>query len=230
MNNRNSNKKFLKGLTVAFLLPLTFYIITKVLSKDKIHLPSFYGIEKINGPGDTSFHKVADIQLTNQLGDKVSLNKDLEGKILVIDLFFANCTSVCPKLSTNMELLQKAFKRTFKSQGGFDTSVRFISITTDPARDSFPALRKYADAYHANHDRWWFLTGDRNAIYNYAHNELSVLIKPDEGVESLEHSKKFVLLDQQRYIRGYYDGTDSTDIRRCADDIVLLTLEKKKKK
>jgi protein SCO1/2 len=75
------------------------------------------------------------------------------------------------------------------------------------------------------------LTGDRNVIYDFARNELGVSVQPTGGgVDDLIHTQKLVLVDRDRHIRGYYDGLDSADLKRCADDIILLTLEKKKKK
>ncbi|RYE22615.1 MAG: SCO family protein [Sphingobacteriales bacterium] len=238
MAKKNSNKKFFKGLAVAFLLPLSFYLIAKVMSKDKIHLPNYYVADRVdtttdggNVSTDTVFHKVADINLVNQFGKPISINNDLRGKILVVDFFFVSCPSVCPRLTGNMGLLQKAFRRNPKMESSLDTAVHFLSITVNPERDTFPALRAYADKHQANHDHWWFLTGNKKDIYNYARNELRVYATPgDGGAEDFVHTEKLVLLDQDRYIRGYYNGLDTADLRKCADDIVLLTLEKKRKK
>jgi protein SCO1/2 len=161
----------------------------------------------------------------------VSLNKDLKGKILIVDFFFTTCPDVCPKLTSNLALLQKAFKKDPKKEFVIGNEIQLLSITVDPGRDSVPVLRAYADRYAVDHDRWWFLTGGKPAIYNYARNELGLSVQPgDGGAEDFIHTKKIVVIDQDRYIRGYYDGTDSVALKKCADDVVLLTLEKKKKK
>jgi protein SCO1/2 len=230
MSKKASNKKFAIGIAAAFLLPLSLYLITTALSKDKIPVPRHFIVERVdsfeNGDKmvyDTVFHKTADIELTNQLGDKVSLNKDLRGKILVINFFFADCPTVCPKLTGNMKLLQRAFRKN-------DTGVHLISISVDPERDSFQRLRQYADRYGVNHDRWWFLTGDRKEIYNFARNELHVTMQPgDGGLDDFIHSEKIVIVDKDRYIRGYFNGLDSAEVKKCADDVVLVTMEKKKR-
>ncbi|MGC4059230.1 MAG: SCO family protein [Chitinophagaceae bacterium] len=109
--NKNNNKKFFLGLTVAVLLPFSFYIIAKMLGKDKLAMPRYYNVASVNGPSDTVYHRVADVGFINQFGDHIRLNSDLRGKILVIEVFFAQCGSVCPKLTGNMAILQKAFKR-----------------------------------------------------------------------------------------------------------------------
>jgi len=236
--SKKFNIKFIIGLAVAFLLPLSFYFIAKSLSKDKIHLPGRYGIERVDSSmadgvlqTDTVYHKVADLRLTNQLGDSVSLNKDLEGRIMVVSFFFINCPDVCPKLSSNIGLLQKAFRKNPKMENGLDYSVHFVSISVDPTNDTMQALRLYADSYKANHDHWWFMTGDKQSIYNYARNELKLAVGPgDGGAEDFLHSQKLVLIDAKRIIRGYYDGLDVVDVKKCADDMVLLTMEKERKK
>lgn len=238
MSRKISNKKFALGIAVAVLLPLSLFLLAKALHKDQIDLPDYYlpeGVESRVVEGktvtDTVYHKVADISLTNQLGDKVSINKDLEGKVLVVNFFFARCPSVCPRLTTNVAMLQKAFRKNAKMRTALETDVQLLSMTVNPEYDSFQVLRAYADRFGVNHDRWWFLTGNKQDIYNFARNELRVSVQPgDGGADDFIHTEKLVLIDKDRYIRGYYDGLDSVEIKRCADDIVLLTLEKKRKK
>jgi len=198
-----------------------------VFSWGHVRLPRYYipeGVDsKVRGGKivyDTQYHKVSDLVLTNQLGKTVSLNKDLSDKILVIDFFFVNCPTICPRLSRNMAYLQKAFKKN-------DSIAQFVSITVNPVHDSFPVLRDYANRYSINQDHWWFLTGDKKTIYDYARNQLFVAAgEGDGGVDDFIHTQKIVLVDRHRHIRGYYDGLDSTEIKRCADDIVLIWSEK----
>lgn len=231
MNKKKLLLAVLGALTIAVFVPLSFYLSAKLLSKDKIFLPKHYIADKIdtlneggNVVYDTTFHRVADVRLTNQFGENISLNKDYADKILVVNFFFTHCPTICPKLTQHMKMLERAFKKN-------DTTVHLISITVDPVNDSFPALRKYADGYKINHDHWSFLTGGRKDIYNYAYNELHVLMNEGgQGVDDFLHTQKLVLLDKERHVRGYYDGLDTAELRRCADDIVLLTLEKKRTK
>lgn len=226
----NRSKKYIIGFAVAFLLPLSFYLIAIVKGKDKLALPKHYrliALDTVIRDGhrfqDSIYYQVPDITLTNQLGKVVQLNKDLKNKVLVIQFLFTNCSSVCPAITKNMGVLQKAFKKN-------DTLVQLISITVDPARDSVAAMRAYAERFHVNHDRWWMLTGEKQAIYNYAKDALQMQIgNGDGGVEDLVHSDKLVVLDEQRVIRGYYNANDPFDLKRCADDVVLIGMEKKRK-
>ncbi len=226
----NKTLKYIIGIAVAMVLPLSFYFITRQFSDGRLKIPAYYGVDRINTitqdgktVNDTIFHKVADITLTNQLGQRVSLNKDLKGKILVIDFIFTSCPTVCPQLSGNMKDLQKAY---IKKNPDL---VQFISISVDPARDSVPALRAYADRFHADHDRWWFLTGSRDSIFNYAKNELGLILGDADVPGDFVHSQKFVLLDTARNIRGYFNGQDKAEAKQVADDIYILNVEKRKK-
>lgn len=228
MSGKKSNGKFIIGIAVALLVPLSCFLVVSKMSKGKVKMPGHYGIEKVSG-NDTTYRQVAELSLINQVGEHVSLNKDLQGKMLVVDFFFTDCATTCPQLSKSMKILQTGFRKDNKKEESPDTIAQFISITVNPEKDSFPVLRTYADKYGANPDHWWFLTGDKKTIYNYARNELGVVTGPgDGGAEDFIHSEKLVLIDKDRHIRGYYNGLDPVEVRRCADDIVLLTLEKKK--
>jgi protein SCO1 len=237
MISKKKNYTYIIGIAVALGLPLFCYIVVSTLSKNVIHPPRYYVMDSVavttkNGKKqeDTVFHRVADLRLTNQLGAQISTDSSLKGKILVFDFFFVSCPTICPRLTANLKLLQQAFKKNPKTEFSYDTIVQILSITVNPVADSFQRLRTYADRYGANPDKWWFLTGDKKVIYNFARNELFVtVVAGDGGPDDFIHTEKLVLVDKNRFIRGYYNGLDSADLRRCADDIVLLTLEKGKK-
>lgn len=238
MTDKRFNKKFFIGIAVAFLLPLSFYLIAKALRKDQINMPGYFLADRVDTVilegktrYDTVFHQVHDLELTNQFGELVSLNSDLRGKILVINFFFTACPSVCPKLTDNIRMLQNAFRKDPKKEFKVGDSIHFVSITVDPVRDSFQVLRRYADKFGVDHDSWSFLTGDKHMIYQYARKELRVATPSgDGGADDFIHSEKIIVLDRNRFIRGYYDGLDTAAIKKCADDIVLLTMEKNRKK
>ncbi|MEO7531418.1 MAG: SCO family protein [Sediminibacterium sp.] len=230
-------KKALLGLAVALLLPVTCYLILKYASDNAVDMPRRYLLDTtltrvVNGKEttDSIWHKTANIHLQNQLGDSVSLY-DKPGKILVLDLFFTSCGSICPKLTTNMAKLQQSFLRGGDLRKKVDTSiVQFMSFSVDPQRDSVPVLKAYADRYGVNHDNWWMLTGSRDSIYKFAFEELRVdkfsmePISPD-----FVHTSRFILIDKEYVIRGWYNGLDSSSLSKLAKDIGLLMLEKDKK-
>ncbi len=235
MTNNKKNKTYLLGFLIAVLVPLSFYLITAVTSKGLLHLPKYYVADSVinntDGTKDTVWHRVEDVVLTDQFGDKISLNENYKGKILLVNFIFTNCPSVCPRLTSNMKELQAAFKKDPKRDTGMDTLIQLVSITVDPERDSFPAMRAYADGYRINYKNWSFLTGPREDIYQFARKQLFVNMQEGTGgVEDLIHTQKIVLIDTSRNIRGYYDGLDTGALIQCADDVVLLTKEKKRKK
>lgn len=219
------------GILIAAVLPLSLYLVMRSLHDGHIPMPGYYridGIEAVEKDGvrysDTLYHKVKDLELTNQLGEKVSLNNTLRGKVLVVNFMFTTCQSVCPQITKAVYAMQKAYEKKNPNW------VQFISITIDPERDSVAALRTYSDNYKANHDRWYFLTGSKAAIYSWAKDELGVVLQDNGGAEGLVHSENIILIDPDRYIRGYYNALDVEKMARCVDDIAILKLEKKKRK
>lgn len=231
------SKKALLSLCIVALLPVVSYLIVKTASDDAVIMPGHYFADSVinkvvdgKTTSDTIWHRLDNIALINQLGDTVSLD-DINGSIIIADFFFTRCPSICPTLTKNMKELQDAMKMK-DSRRRIDSSyVRFISFSVDPERDTPEVLKRYADRFGVNHDTWWFLTGDKQKIYDYALHELKLGLQDGSGVDSnFIHTSKFVLIDKYRNVRGYYDGLDSTSMSKLAEDLTLLMLEKDKKK
>jgi protein SCO1/2 len=224
------NKKAFLALMLALVMPLAGYFIVKYYSQDAVHMPARYFtpervvVSEENGKTvtDTIWHKVKNIEFINQLGKKVSLY-DLHGKIVVIDFFFTRCPSICPGLARSMKRLQDSFRKN-------DSIVQFISISIDPQHDSVPQLRKFADRYSANHDTWWFVTGNKKEIYDFALNELKAGLADTEVDTAFIHTENFFLLDSSFIVRGWYNGFDTVKQAQLVQDIPLLMLEKDRKK
>ncbi len=224
------NKKALAAVSLAVLLPLLSYFIVDRYSKDSLVMPKRYFFdtvvtvtEKGQTKQDTVWHKIRAFTLTNQFGKPVSFD-EWKDKIIVADFFFTACPSICPTLTRNMKKLQDAFSKT-------DSIVRFVSFTVDPKRDSAARLKAYADKYNVNQDSWWFLTGAKNEIYDLALNEFKASIAQEEGVDTnFIHTDKFFLLDRDRVVRGWYSGLDSVHLDLLMNDVVLLMMERDKKK
>lgn len=213
---------------LAILLPLTGYLLVKYYSKDAVHIPGryFYDSVETNEKGgkittDTLWHKVKNISFTNQLGKQVSLD-DLKGKILVINFFFTRCPSICPGLAKNMKRLQDSFVKNADI-------VQFISISVDPEHDSVAQLRKFADRFNVNHDSWWFVTGKKNEIYDFALNEIKASVADTNVDSAFIHTENFFLLDSNHIVRGWYNGFDTVKQEQLVRDIPTLMLERDKK-
>lgn len=223
---------------VAVFIPILCYLILKYASETAVDMPRKYlldtvvtRVEKGKMITDSIWHKTSNITLQNQLGETVSLY-DKQGKIMVVDFFFTSCRSICPGLTRSMSKLQQSFLKGGNVRNKIDTSiVQFVSFTVDPEHDSVSVLKDYADRFGVNHDNWWMLTGSKDSIYRFAYEELKVDKFSEEPMSpDFVHTTRFVLLDKDRYVRGYYNGLDSTSLSKLARDIGFLMLEKDKKK
>lgn len=215
-------------LLLVIIIPLTGYYIVKYYSKDAVHIPPRYFYDDVvakekggKTTTDTVWHTVKNISFTNQMGKKVSLD-DLHGKVLVINFFFTRCPSICPGLTRNMKMLQNTFQKN-------PDIVQFISISVDPEHDSTQQLRKFADRFEVNHDGWWFVTGDKKQVYNFALNEIKASVADVNVDTAFIHTENFFLLDSNRIVRGWYNGFDTLKLAQLARDIPTLMLEKDKK-
>ncbi|RPE00195.1 SCO family protein [Aureibaculum marinum] len=163
-------------------------------------------------------HKIADFKLINQNGEIIT-QKDYENKIYVADFFFTRCQTICPVMTTNMSDLQEYFKN--------DSTVKFLSHSVTPDIDSVSVLRAYADKKGVIDSKWNLVTGDKKQIYNLARKSyFAVLDEGDGGAQDFIHTEQFILVDKDRQIRGYYDGTNKEDIQQIIKDIELLKKNK----
>ena len=166
-------------------------------------------------------HKIADFSLTNQNGETIT-NKDYEGKIYIADFFFTRCQTICIAMAYNMSELQAHYKD--------DLDIMFLSHSVTPVMDSVPVLKTYADNKGVINGKWNVTTGTKKHIYELARKSYFAVLDEGNGDENdFIHTEQFVLVDKDRRIRGYYDGTDKEDMKKIIADIVLLKEEYSKK-
>ena len=213
------------GLMLAIALPICGYMFVKYYSKDAVHMPRHYFYDSVSVKEhrgktvpDTLWHQVKNIQFTNQWGKQVSLD-DAKGKIIVMDFFFSRCPSICPNMTKAMRRVQQSFLK-------HPEMVQFISVSIDPEHDSVPHLRRFADRFNANLDNWWFVTGDKQEIYDFAIQEMKANIADTQVDTAFIHTENFFLLDTNRVVRGWYSAFDTTELATLARDIPTLMLEK----
>jgi protein SCO1/2 len=188
-------------------------------SKPLRHLPIFGEKEYTanNGATDTVFHTIQNFSFINQDGQPVT-QQALNGSIYVTDFFFTTCQSICPIMSTQMERIYEKYK-------GND-EVKFLSHTVDPETDTVPQLKAYANKHHADAGQWMFVTGSKKELYGIARTGYLLNAEQgDGGPDDFIHTQNFALIDKDKRIRGFYDGTDSTDINQLIKDIDLLLAE-----
>ncbi len=162
----------------------------------------------------TAEHHILDFQLTDQKGRIVTL-ADIKGKVVLADFFFTTCGSICPKMSTQLERVQKAYKD--------DPRFMILSHSVTPEIDSVETLAAYADMHGADPERWRFLTGDRRQIYRLARKSwFAVKDTGDGGPDDFMHTENLILADALGRLRGFYDGTNPDDVDRAIEDIGKL--------
>lgn len=166
--------------------------------------------------------EISDFELLERSGQMVRL-QDLAGQVWVADFFFTSCAGICPMMSNQMSRLQEELAGV--------AGVRLVSISVDPERDTPERLRRYAERYGADPQQWWFLTGEKAAIYKLSRESFRLGVeetKPEDrgpDTEEVLHSSKFVLLDRAGRIRGYYDGDIPDTVPRLARDVRRLLAE-----
>ena len=165
----------------------------------------------------SKYHTIADFSFVNQNGDTIT-QKNYEGKIYVADFFFTTCGSICPKMSTNLVDVQKAVLNNPK--------VMLLSHTVFPEVDSVSVLKEYAIKYGVVDSKWNLVTGDKKEIYKMARKSyLAVKQGRPDQLYDMVHTENFVLVDQKRRVRGFYDGTNKDEIKRLLEDIDFLCKE-----
>jgi protein SCO1 len=180
---------------LALILGLGGLLVIRTAEKSRDTLPLLGSVPQFEG--------------VNQDGTPFGL-PSLQGKISVVDFMFTNCPGICPAMSGNMSKLYDSFAS--------ESRLQFISISVDPDRDTLAALQDYARGFGVNDSRWQFLWMPIDDVISLSENgfKLSAQNLPSG------HSNRFVLVDQQGRIRGYYDGTDDTDMAKLSLDIPKL--------
>lgn len=163
-------------------------------------------------------HRTLPFKLVNQYGDTIT-EKNVEDKIFVADFFFTTCPSICRDMAVEKRRLQEVFKN--------DDQITILSHTVTPEMDSVPVMREYAEMQGAIKGKWELLTGDKPQIYQLARQSyFAVLDEGGNGDESdFIHTENFVLVDPNKRIRGFYDGTSKEDVDLLIADIAILKEE-----
>ena len=196
-----------------------FYQLLKVDEKLKIYNPADVNPRLVDFSMKhiTKDHTIADFELTNQNGQKIT-NKNYKNKIYVADFFFTRCQTICINMAYNMGELQNLYKK--------DTDIMFLSHSVTPVIDSVTVLKEYADRKGVIDGKWNITTGAKTHIYELARKSYFAVLDEGTGDENdFIHTEQFVLVDKEKRIRGYYDGTEKEDMEKLKKDIVLLKEE-----
>lgn len=167
---------------------------------------------------DTMYHRIADFRLLNQ--DSIFIdNHTFDNGVYVANFFFTHCPSICPTMQRNLLKVYGKYKG--------DERVRFLSHSIDFRYDSPSVLKAYAERLGVTNDQWQFVTGSKAAIYGLSDSYM-VYTKEDADVPGgYDHSGHLLLVDQNRHIRGAYDGTNDAQVQQLLEDLATLLKENK---
>jgi protein SCO1/2 len=207
--------KYSFGIAFAFIMLLSSCEnppALKVLGEKVVQRKTVNG-QVVN---DTVTATIPPFSFIDQDGKIVDTNT-VKGKIYVVDFFFTHCPSICPKMKAEMH-------KVYEKYNGNDVVI--LSHSIDSGRDSVSVLKDYANKLNIDNDKWHFLTGNRDSIYSIADRYLAYAKEDKDAPGGFVHDGNFILIDKQRHIRGYYDGTTDDGTQKLMDDIDKLLHEK----
>ena len=192
-----------------------FYTILKPVETLPIYQPAEVNEKLVDSSivHVSKYHKISDFTLTNQNGEKIT-QENYNDKIYVADFFFTTCQDICPIMTKNMYKLQQELKN--------DKEILFLSHTVIPEIDNVERLKEYAVVNNVDDSKWNLVTGDKRQIYELARK--SYLAVEDSEFEKYDmiHTENFMLIDKEKQIRGFYDGTNDKEIEKLLSDIQIL--------
>lgn len=174
------------------------------------------GMKEVGASGDTLYHSIPNFSLLDQDSSLIT-EEAIAGKIYVADFFFTSCPTICPKMSQQMLRLHDSLLT--------EDRVILLSHTIDPVHDSVAVLKAYAEALGVESKRWHMLTGDQDIIYDLGAEYMVPVAEDPDAPGGFLHSGAFILLDEERRVRGYYDGTIPQKVDELMQDIRFLLHE-----
>jgi protein SCO1/2 len=164
-------------------------------------------------------HTIGHFSFENQDGKTIS-NKTVTGKIHVANFIFTSCSSICPKMTSNMFKVSEAFYN--------DSNVVLLSFSVTPWVDTRGKLREYKQRNKITNPNWHFLTGEKMLIYQLARQSYFAEEELGFSKDSSEflHTEHLLLVDGSQRIRGVYNGTLELDVQNLIRDINTLKSER----
>lgn len=201
---------------LSVIIVILFYNALKPEERLPIYQPNMVSATLVDSSMQyvRKYHSIADFKLINQNGDTITQNTYAD-KIYVADFFFTTCPSICPVMTANLAEVQDEFKD--------DNEVLLLSHSVTPEIDSVTQLKKYAIEKGVIDQKWNLVTGDKKQIYELARKSyMAVMDDGDGGAYDMIHTENFMLIDKERRIRGYYDGTNKEEVEKLIRDIEIL--------
>jgi protein SCO1/2 len=198
-----------------FTLLIISVLVACFQNSEKRTLP-ILGERDISPAGDTVYRTVPDFYFIDQ-DSQVVTNATFKDKIYVVDFFFIHCPTICPKVKKNGLRIYEKYKN--------DDRVAILSHSIDTRNDTVPALKRHAEKLGIESKKWHLVTGEHDAIYGIADDYFSVATVNPDAPGGFDHSGRLILVDKNRHVRSFCDGTDAADVDRFMKDIDLLLEE-----
>ncbi len=205
------------GLILVFSTAIIslFYTILKPIETLPIYQPAEVNEKLVDSSiiHVSKYHKISNFMLTNQNGKEIT-QANYKDKIYIADFFFTTCQDICPIMTKNMYQLQEELKN--------DNEILLLSHTVIPEVDTVEQLKKYAIENNVDDSKWNLVTGDKKQIYELARKSYLAVEDSNFNEFDMIHTENFMLVDKEKQIRGFYDGTNSDEINRLLKDIKIL--------
>ena len=205
-------------LLLPSLFTLVFFtaLLTGCADNEPQHLPYLGYHDFDTETGDTLYHAIRDFAFVDQDSQLVT-NETFAGKVYVADFFFTSCPTICPMVSKQMLRIYDKYAD--------NDRVMLLSHTVDPKRDTVARLKKYAEGLGVQDNRWRFVTGDKIDIYDITYDYISTALDQPDAPGGIDHSGYILLIDEDRHLRAYANGTVAEDVDQFMRDVDKLLAE-----
>lgn len=198
-------------LIVTLVIPALIFTFLQFFANNHYDLPYYHPLVAPNGSavnekGDTVYHQFSKLTLKqDSTGDIIS--EKLIGQVTVVSYLPAECHDTCKLVLSQLERIE-----------GLRKEIPELSILTLAEKG----------AEKSAGDGWKVLHAENESIEKCLNELRFQTVIPKSKIGSLE--SKLVLIDKKGFIRGYYDGSDATEIDRLMAEIKILDYEEKIKK
>ena len=193
------------------LILVTALVTSGSLLADYSGLP-YYRDQGLTPRWEEPQHKIGEFNLTNQAGAELA-GVDLDGKIRIVNFFFATCPGICPTTMRHLDRVQEEIDA--------ERAV-MLSFSITPNIDTPEKLAEYATEFGIDSEKWQLLTGDEDQITGLASDSFFAVLERNVKKNAFVHTEKAFLVDAQGYIRGVYNATSPADVMRLIEDYELL--------
>ena len=188
---------------------ISLYVFSGCQQEEKL---PFLGPESYQNDGSNPY-QIPSFSLINQDSQTIT-NETFEGKIYIADFFFTSCPTICPLMTQQMLRIHDHFKEL--------DQIKLISHSIDTKYDTVGQLKTYAENLGVSSDKWHFVTGEKEKIYQLADAYFNIVIEDATLPGGFDHSGRLILVDQNRHVRSFCNGTNKEEVGKLIGDIEKL--------